>query len=481
MPPKTKLYGIQVEITIIRRCFLKKDIDVNKIPDHLVSAWQARLALVESLLDEATGYEEKKKLRAEYMESYGVGERTIRNYVYWYKTEGPLRLLLYQPGEPPKRIEDETLQSKLLALLDERPTRTVRQLRALLSCVPEFKNKINRISDRTLYRFLQEKGLTKKKRYAMACATSRISYHRFEATHSLALVQGDARDGIWIMLPNGKKRKTYLFVWLDDYSRKVLYAQYYWDEKLPRMEDSFKKMTLRWGIAAKIYLDNGHVYSSKHFAWLLSQLKIKKVHHKPYAAYCKGKIEAWNKTALYEFQQEAQMAGMSSLEELNTALWAWIEMVYNLRKHSSTGQVPNKRFQDGLMEEVRRVKDMGWFNNLFLMRETRTITKYGQVKLFGNQYKVKNVAHGTVVEVRFNPFDLKEIYLYRDNKYNQTITPAKLNTETAPSVPEESKKSDKEVSQASRNFFASLREHHQQVMGQKQISFSKLKEEEGNE
>lgn len=460
---------------------MKNKIDVNQIPDHLVSAWQARLALVESLLDDTLGYEEKKRIRADFIESHGVGERTIRNYVAWYKAEGPLRLLLYQPGEPPKRIEDEELQSKILALIDERPTRTVRQLRALLSSTPEFRKKINKISDRTIYRFLREKGLTKKKRYAMACESTRISYHRFEATQSLALVQGDARDGIWILLPNGKKRKTYLFVWLDDYSRKVLFAKYYWDEKLPRMEDSFKNMTLRWGLVKKVYLDNGHVYSSKHFAWLLSQLSIKKVHHKPYAAYCKGKIEAWNKTALYEFQQEAQMAGMSSLEELNTALWAWIEMVYNLRKHSSTGQVPNKRFQDGLPGDLHRIKDVRWFNNLFLMRQTRTITKYGKVKLFGNRYKVKDIAHGTVVEVRYNPFDLKEVFLFCDNKYNQTIIPEKINTETAPSVPEESKKSNREVSKESRNFFAALREQHRQTMGQEQISFSKLKEEDNNE
>ncbi|MBN2882956.1 MAG: DDE-type integrase/transposase/recombinase [Clostridia bacterium] len=460
---------------------MNNEIDMNQIPDHLVSAWQARLALVESLLDDSLGYEEKKQIRIDYMVSHEVSERTIRNYVAWYKEDGPLRLLLYHPGEPPKRIEDEALQAKVLALLDERPTRTVRQLRALLSCNPEFRKKIDRISDRTIYRFLQEKGLTMKKRYAMACESTRISYHRFEATHSLALVQGDARDGIWILLPNGKKRKTYLFVWLDDYSRKVLYAQYYWDEKLPRMEDSFKKMTLRWGLVEKVYLDNGHVYSSKHFAWMLSQLKIKKIHHKPYAAYCKGKIEAWNKTALYEFQQEAQMAGMSSLEELNTALWAWIDMIYNLRRHSSTGQVPNKRFQDGLSENVRRIKDIQWFNNLFLMRQNRTITKYGQVKLFGNRYKVKDIAHGITIEVRYNPFNLKEIYVFFDNKYNQTIVPVKFNTETAPSIPEESRKTDREVSQESRNFFAVLRDQHQQVIGQEQISFSKLKEEENNE
>lgn len=460
---------------------MKKKFDVNQIPDHLVSAWQARIALVESLLDETLGYEEKKRIRVDYMESHGISERTIRNYVFWYKAEGPLRLLLYQPGQPAKRIEDEALQAKILSLLDERPTRTVRQLRALLSCIPEFRIKVSRVSDRTIYRFLQEKGLTKKRRYAMACESTRISYHRFEATRSLTLVQGDARDGIWILLPNGKKKKTYLFVWLDDFSRKVLYAQYYWDEKLPCMEDSFKKMTLRWGLTEKVYLDNGHVYSSKHFAWLLSQLEIKKVHHKPYAAYCKGKVESWNKTALYEFQKEAQMAGMSSLDELNTALWAWIEMVYNLRKHTSTGEVPNKRFQDGLPENVRRIKDVQWFNNLFLMRNHRTITKYGQIKLFGNRYKVKDIAHGTTIEVRYNPFDLKEIYVFRDKKCNQTIIPVEFNTGTAPSVPEESKKLDREVSRESRNFFAILREQHQQAMGQEQISFSKLKKEEENE
>ena len=456
---------------------MEEIIDLNQIPEQLVSAWQARIALVESLLDDTISYQEKKELRIEFMAEHNVCARTIRNYVAWYKKSGAARLLLYRPRPPAQRIEDQALQAKILDLIDERPTRSVRQLRALLSCIADYKEKINRISNRTIYRFLQEKGLTKKKRYIMACAGSRTCYHQFEASQSLALVQGDARDGIWIVLPDGKKRKTYLFVWLDDHSRKILYAEYYWDEKLPRMEDSFKKMTLRWGLAEKIYLDNGHVYSAKHFAWLLAQLEIKKIHHKPYAAYCKGKLEAWNKTALYEFQQEAQLAGMSSLEELNTALWAWIDMVYNLRKHSSTGEVPNKRFQDGLPREVRRVTDLQWFNNLFLMRESRTVNKYGKIKLFGNQYRVKDIAHGTVVEVRFNPFDLKEVYIFTDKKYNQTVTPAKLNTRTAPTVPEESKKDQHTVSQESRNFFTTLREQHQKMLGQKQIPFSELKQE----
>ena len=60
----------------------------------------------------------------------------------------------------------------------------------------------------------------------------------FKLARPLDLVQGDGRDGIWLDTKDGK-RKTYLFVWIDDYSRKLLSGRYFFDEKLPRMEDTF--------------------------------------------------------------------------------------------------------------------------------------------------------------------------------------------------------------------------------------------------
>lgn len=455
--------------------------DFPQIPEHMIDAWQERIALVELLLDETVGYHEKTELRRSYMEKHNICERTLRNYLARYRTDGPEGLLFYHPRQRSERIEDRQLQEKILELLEERPMRSVKQLRYLLSCLPNFSKLINSISDRTIYRFLCEKGFSRKKRLTLACEVHRISYHAFEAAGSLVLVQGDARDGIWLTLPDGKILKTYLFVWIDDYSRKILYAEYYRDEKLPRMEDSFKKMILRWGLPEKIYLDNGHVYSSRHFAWLLAQLKIKKIHHKPYAAYCKGKVEAVQKTIKYEFQAEAQKAGFSSLEELNTAFWAWVEMVYNLRQHSSTGQAPNTRFNDALPGQVNRVTDLQWFNALFFLRETRTITKYGKIKLFGNQYSIKDIPYGTVVEIRFDPFDLKQVYVFTENNYNQTIFPAKLNNQTAPCIPEESAKPQNRISEDSRRFFTSLREQYRKTIGEDQIPFSKLKEEDSHE
>ena len=98
-----------------------------------------------------------------------------------------------------------------------------------------------------------------------SAGTAPRAYHSFEAPHSLALVQGDARDGIWLDLPDGSRKKTYLFVWIDDFSRKILFGKYYLDEKLPCLEDSFRYMVLRWGIPLAVYLDNGAVYISRQF------------------------------------------------------------------------------------------------------------------------------------------------------------------------------------------------------------------------
>jgi transposase InsO family protein len=413
---------------------------------------------------------------------HGVTDRTIRNYLAWYRNGGADRLLFYHPSPPAARICDPELAQMILSLINERPTRTVRQLKYLLASQDRFKDKVCTVSERTIYRFLLENGLSKKVRYALLARDSRVSYHQFQASCSLELVQGDARDGIWLKKPDGKPMKTYLFAWVDDYSRKILYAEYYHDEKLPRMEDSYKKMVLRWGIPGKIYVDNGHVYVSSHFAWLLKELGVRKVHHPPYAAYCKGKIEAIMKI-IKGFQQEAQLAAFSSLDELNTALWAWIEMIYNIRVHSSTGEPPNKRFTEGLSASTRRIADVSWFEALFLLRRERTVTKYGQIKLFANKYPLKDIPHGTTVEVRFNPFNLERIFVYRDKKLFTVIEASKINTLCAPSIPEECKDQGNKVSQAARDHFAKLREQYQESIAKESayIPYSKLTGREGND
>ena len=69
------------------------------------------------------------------------------------------------------------------------------------------------------------------------------------------------------------------------------------------------------------------------------------------------------------------MAGFKTLEELNTAFWAWAELEYNKKIHSSTGQAPDERFIKGLPENHRRIKDIENFNAMFLWKDTRKVSR----------------------------------------------------------------------------------------------------------
>ena len=451
------------------------ELDWEQVPESVMEAFSERLRLVELLLDPHLSNADKRAERRRYCQQHRVGERTIRHYLHRYRKKGPRGLLFYRPRPTSPRVHDPDLRAKLLALINELPTRSVPQLRKLLATDTKLGPKIKHISDRTIYRFLAQHGLTKSVRYRMLAEISRSSYHSFEADHSLALVQADARDGIWLDTPQGRK-KSYLFLWIDDFSRKILFGKYYFDEKLPAMMDSFRYSVLRYGIPLRCYVDNGQVYISRHFLAILVELQVKQVRHPPYQSYCKGKVEAANKIIKNQFQREAQVAGMRTLDELNSAFWAWMELEYNARVHPATGQSPDARFRDGLPPDHRRITDLEAFNALFLWRERRTVSKYGRIKLHGNQYPVTSVPHSTVVEVRFDPYDLAQLAIYEPGGDRlETTSASKQVTRQVPAVPEESRAKPPEVSAAARDYFTRLREqHHARLRDRNQTSFTQF-------
>ena len=215
---------------------------------------------------------------------------------------------------------------------------------------------------------------------------------------------------------------------------------------------------------------------SRHLIAILVELHIKHIGHPPYQAYCKGKIEAANKIIKNQFQREAQVAGIRTLDELNSAFWAWMDLDYNTRILAATGQSPDARFGDGLPPDQRRITDLDSFNALFLWRQRRTVSKYGRIKLHGNQYPVTSVPYGTVVEVRFDPYDLAQLAIYdASGVLIETTSAAKQVTAQVPNIPAESAAKPPQVSAAARAWFTRLREqHHAALRDRNQTSFTRF-------
>ena len=404
----------------------------------------------------------------------------MQNWLARYIKDGPRGLLFLRPRRVRSpRVGDEKLRQKILALVHELPSRSVPKVRT----TPRRRPRL-RLPHRP---GLQPKHLplppgerpgTRPTARDAGTWASRV-YRSFEAPHALALVQGDARDGIWLDFPDGSRRKTYLFIWIDDFSRKILFGKYYLEEKLPCLEDSFKYMILRWGIPLVAYADNGKVYVSRQFRSVLAELRIRELHHKPYQAFAKGKVEAVQKIIKNEFQSEAARAGMRTVEELNTAFWAWAEMEYNTRIHSSTGQAPDERFQQGLPKDHRRVEDLAAFQAMFLWKDKRTVSKWGKISLYGNRYPLSCRPPKSVVQIRYDPFDLSEILIYDPQSATrlETTTASKQIATRAPSIPEESQATAPQILAQSVAYFSRLRERYLQSQKQRQeVSFVKLRD-----
>ena len=438
------------------------DTDWQGLSDTRFEKSATILELVESLADEKLSLKERAGLRDEYRARHCVTDRTIRNYIARFKKGGAQAFLSPTVSEPSPRIHDKELADAILGLVKERPTRTVPKLRTLLSVDARFAGKIDAVSDRSVYRFLLEHGLSQKTRHALLAEDGRMSFHRFQAERPLDLVQGDARDGIWLDTKDGKK-KTYFFVWVDDYSRKILSGRYYFDEKLPRMEDTFKRLVLRWGIPSKTYLDNGSVYVAKQFAWILAQLGTAKLHHKPYQAYCKGKVEAVNKTIKNDFQGEAQRAGFQTLEELNSAFAAWVDLEYNVRIHSTDrrGSRQTIRRRPPRRHPPRRRHSLVRGPIPHAPQPHRHQVRQDQARV--EQYPVTCAPHGTVVEARYDPFDLTHVFIFKDKACVETTSVSKLVTQERDSERGIKGSPASEVSRHAPAYFQALREQHLQL------------------
>ena len=458
-----------------------KSITFFDLSEEKVKEIEEKYALLEPLLDSYLENSEKRRLKQQACERLGISDRTLRRLIHRVKKKGIMALVRKKRSDfGTLRKYDNRITEAALKLLDENPQRSTPMLMSLLEADTKIGELIKDISCHTLYYHLKRAGYDFKKKNK---ASHKI-FKRFEADYPNLLWQGDARDGIYLPDPLdvNKKKKTYLFAWIDDYSRKIMYAKYYWDEKLPRMEDCFRQAVLRWGIPVKIYCDNGKVYISKYFLFLVTDLGIKKIHHPAYSAWCKGKVENCMKS-IKRFQSEAALAGFMTIEELNSALWAWIEVEYNNKIHSTTGETPNNRYRKGILTHPpRRVKDIDEFNRLFFFREPRKVNKYGKIQYKNNHYPVKGIRPGQKVKIWFDPFNLEEVLVYyKDSFYCKTKAHRLKTKNIIQEIPEEKQKTD--ISKAAVNYFKLLREKHAELLVAESdgMNFSLLREDKNNE
>jgi putative transposase len=364
---------------------------------------------------------EKRRIRREILEREEISERTLRRYLAAYR-ENSYEGLLPKPRNDigQQRAISSEILDRAIEIKQELPERSVRRIIKIL----EGEGIVNKgsVSRSTLSRHLLKMGFGAKD--FRNIRVEGTAARRFVKNGRNTLWQADIKYGPYIPTTGGGKKRTYMVAFIDDATRLVCHAEFYDNQRLPILEDSFRKAILKYGKPDAVYVDNGKVFISKWFRIACAKLGIRHMNTKAYSPESKGKIERFNGT-VEEFFQELSLEKANSLEELNCKFRVWLDEGYNGKPHSSLKETPPSQAYASNQKKVRFATPEEC-RDAFLWEDTRKVDSTGCFKLQGIEYEAGIEYIGKKVDVRYDPFDLKLLEIWYSGECRKTTSPLKV-------------------------------------------------------
>jgi len=366
-------------------------------------------------------YLQKQAAKTHNVPYYGPRDYVPKTIYFWLRN--------YRRGGfdalKPKRRKDKgksrkitgKLKNKLIDLRKNNPGLSVKLFYDELIKKEEFMP--SELSYSTLYRFFKKNDLIKTDDIEKEPERRRFS---FDVVNHLW--QGDLSYGPWLTI-KGKKKRSYLLVFIDDASRIVPYGMFSLTEKFSALKQVFSQALLRRGIPNLVYVDNGKIYRSDRFHIACAELGITLIHTKPYDAKAKGKVERFFSTVKKRFLPLLDESDKSSLENLNQAFFRWLEQDYHRRKHSSLEGTP----LDAYMEQISKVKtldDPEKLAKIFLKRDKRKVKADGTISFRKKLFEVPPALIGKKIEIRFNPETADDVFIYDQGEEIAKAQPVNL-------------------------------------------------------
>jgi transposase InsO family protein len=275
----------------------------------------------------------------------------------------------------------------------------------------------------TVRRYMKAAGLTKRRRLSSKDTEGARRAERRLEQREVRSYEAEYVNGLWhldfhhgsrkVLTASGEWTTALLFGVLDDRSRLCCHAQWYLgEEKAEDLVHGLSQAIQKRGLPRALMTDNGPAEIAAEVKQGLARLGIVHETTLDHSPYQNGKQE--NFWAQVERRLLAMLEGCRelSLAKLNEATQAWVELEYNRKIHSETGQRPLERFLAG--PDVGRPSPSSAVLRLaFMAEEHRTQRKSdGTVSLEGRRFEIPSrYRHLSRVTVRWARWDLGHVYL----------------------------------------------------------------------
>lgn len=326
-------------------------------------------------------------------------EGCIRRWLNLYKKYGKIGLMPHgREDHGQSRTLSDAEQSALIKKLESHPRLTAIAAVRLLREQGVIKSAV---SSSSLSRFIQARGLTTRERIAAKTVEQNL---KFEFFSPLECLQADVMYGPEISDEKGKQRKALLMAFIDDATRRIVYARFSFSEKSILFEDGVKHILQAQGMIGKLYTDNGSSFVSGQTRRILDILGITLIHSKPGRPQGRGKVERFFRTVRDQFTRPLDLASLTSIDDLNARFQTWLECEYHRSPHRGLAekQTPLEAWI-AKAHHIRPVNPAVDLDRVFLHLESRRAYKDSSLTLKGTLFEVPPILAGKKVDIYFDP------------------------------------------------------------------------------
>ena len=291
----------------------------------------------------------------------------------------------------------------LAALVEQQPQ---------LAQAPSYSTVIRRMQQRGWYK---KKSKRRKPSPGQKLAAERLEQREvrsFESQYVNALWHLDFHQGRRIVDVNGQWHTPVALCVLDDRSRLCCHIQWYLNETAEALYHGLMQAFCKRGLPRSLMTDNGAAMIANETQNGLMRLAITHDTTLPYSPYQNGKQEA------FWAQLEGRLIKMLSrvqpltLEFLNQASQAWIEMEYNRCRHEEINEAPIERFVKG-SNVSRPAPDAEMIRLAFTVEQHRSQRQSdGTIRLDNIRFEIPSrFRHLRKLHVHYRSWDLSMAYL----------------------------------------------------------------------
>jgi transposase InsO family protein len=224
----------------------------------------------------------------------------------------------------------------------------------------------------------------------------------FEFFAPLECVQADCMYTVEVLDAKGKRRQAVLLAFLDDATRRILYACFGFSENALAFECGIKHILAAHGRIGRLYADHGSGFVSLQTRRIVEVLGIVLVHSRPFRPQGRGKIERFFRTVRQQFLSTLDCQSVANMQDLDMRFHSWLESEYHRSPHRSlSGRTPLEVWLEKahLIIPIDPTVDL---DELFKHEDTRKVHKDSTFTLEGVLYEVDSTLIGERIHLRYD-------------------------------------------------------------------------------